>query len=119
MLTAADFDKLGFWEDTTPEENITVYGMDFGTDYIMLTDDLGKTPVDAKKFIVVAAYDEADCFLWGVELKNFAALKELCTQYAPGSAELLQALQAYKLPKNKITNAEGLPSDAKTAALRL
>ena len=87
MLTAADFDQFGFWEDATPEENITVYGMDFGTDYIMLTDDLGKTPLDAKKFIVVAAYDEADCFLWGVELKNFAALKELCAQYAPGSAE--------------------------------
>lgn len=48
MLTAADFDQLGFWEDATPEENITVYGMDFGTDYIMLTDDLGKTPLDAK-----------------------------------------------------------------------
>ena len=85
MLTAADFDQLGFWEDTTPEENITVYGMDFGTDYIMLTD----------------AYDEADCFLWGVELKNFAALKELCAQYAPGSAELFQALKEYKLPKKK------------------
>lgn len=70
MLTAADFDQLGFWEDATPEENITVYGMDFGTDYIMLTDDLGKTPLDAKKFIVVAAYDDADCFLWGVELKT-------------------------------------------------
>lgn len=101
MLTAADFDQLGFWEDATPEESITVYGMDFGTDYIMLTDDLGKTPLDAKKFIVVAAYDEADCFLWGVELKNFAALKELCAQYAPGSAELFQALKDYKLPKKK------------------
>ena len=49
MLTAADFDQLGFWEDSTQEENITVYGMDFGTDYIMLTDDLGKTPLDGKK----------------------------------------------------------------------
>lgn len=57
--------------------------------------------------------------MWGVELKNFAALKELCAQYAPGSAELFQALKEYKLPKNKIANAEGLPSDAKTAALRL
>lgn len=110
MLTAADFDQLGFWEDATPEENITVYGMDFGTDYIMLTDDLGKTPLDAKKFIVVAAYDDADCFLWGVELKNFAALKELCAQYAPGSAELFQALKEYKLPKKKIKqcNTAGL-----------
>ena len=100
MLTAADFDKLGFWEDTTPEANITVYGMDFGTDYIMLTDDLGKTPVDAKQFIVVAAYDDSDCFLWGVELKNFAALKDLCNTYAAGSPELLEALRNYKLPKN-------------------
>lgn len=99
MLTAADFDKLGFWEDETPEENITVYGMDFGTDYIMLTDDLGKTPTDEKKFIVVAAYDDTDCFLWGVELKDFAALKELCSAHAAGSAELLEALRTYKLPK--------------------
>lgn len=101
MLTALDFEKLGFWEDATPEENITVYGMDFGTDYIMLTDDLGNTPVDAKKFIVVAAYNEEDCFLWGVELKNFAALKELCSQHEAGSAELLEALRTYTLPKNK------------------
>ena len=101
MLTALDFEKLGFWEDATPEENITVYGMDFGTDYIMLTDDLGNTPVDAKKFIVVAAYNDEDCFLWGVELKNFAALKELCSQHEAGSAELLEALRTYTLPKNK------------------
>lgn len=99
MLSAKDFEALGFWEDETPEENITVYGMDFGTDYIMLTDDLGKTPLDEKKFIVVAAYDEADCFLWGVELKGFAELKKLCTKHAAGSAELLAALKNYKLPK--------------------
>ncbi len=99
MLSGADFEKLGFWEDSTPEENIIVYGMDFGTDYIMLTDDLGKTPTNEKNFIVVAAYDDADCFLWGVELKNFAALQELCAKYAAGSVELLTALQNYKLPK--------------------
>ncbi len=99
MLTAADFAKLGFWADTTPEENITVYGMDFATEYIMLTNDLGATPIDEKKFIVVAAYDDAGCFLWGVELKNFAALKKLCAQYPAESAELLQALKEYKLPK--------------------
>lgn len=96
MLTAADFEKLGFWEDETPEENITVYGMDFGTDYIMLTDDLGKTPVDPKKFIVVAAYDDADCFLWGVELKNFAALEKLCAEHEAGSPQLLEAMRTYK-----------------------
>lgn len=99
MLTANDFDKLGCWEDMTPEENIKVYGMDFGTDYIMLTDDLGKTPTDEKAFLVVAAYDEGDCFLWGVELKGFAAFKELCEKYGAGSAELLEALRTYKLPK--------------------
>lgn len=99
MLTANDFDKLGCWEDTTPEENIKVYGMDFGTDYIMLTDDLGKTPMDEKAFLVVAAYDESDCFLWGVELKGFAAFKELCAKHGAGSADLLEALRTYKLPK--------------------
>lgn len=99
MLTAKDFEALGFWEDTTPEENITVYGMDFADAYIMLTDDLGKTPLDEHKFIVVAAYDDVDCFLWGVELKNFAALKELCAQHAAGTDELLTALKNYKLPK--------------------
>ena len=96
MLTATDFEKLGFWEDETPEENITVYGMDFGTDYIMLTDDLGKTPVDPKKFIVVAAYDDADCFLWGVELKNFAALEKLCAEHEAGNPQLLEAMRTYK-----------------------
>ena len=101
MLTAADFEKLGFWEDTTPEENITVYGMDFGDDYILLTDEDGKTVLDPKKFIVVAAYDQEDCFLWGVELKDFAALKELCAQFPAGSSELLEALRTYTLPKNK------------------
>lgn len=84
MLTAADFDQLGFWEDATPEENITVYGMDFCTDYIMLTDDLGKTPLDAKKFIVVAAYDDADCFLWGCRAEKLCgtqgAVCSICTR---------------------------------------
>ena len=47
----------------------------------------------------LAAYDDADCFLWGVELKDFAALKELCSAHAAGSAELLEALRNYKLPK--------------------
>jgi hypothetical protein len=30
QLTAEDFAGLGFWEDATPEEQIIVYGMDFG-----------------------------------------------------------------------------------------
>lgn len=99
MLTAADFEKLGFWEDATPEENIAVYGMDFGTDYIMLTDDLGKTPSDPEKSIVAAAYNDAGCFLWGKELKNFAALQALCAAHPAGSVELLQAFGDYTLPK--------------------
>lgn len=98
MLTAADFEKLGFWEDATPEENITVYGMDFGTDYIMLTNDVGQTPTKEKDFIVVAAYNEANYFLWGVELPNFAALQELCAAHKAESQELLNALKEYKLP---------------------
>lgn len=97
QITAADFEKLGFWEDETPEEQITVYGMDFGTDYIMLTDDLGKTPCDSKKSIVVAAYNEDDCFLWGKELKNFAALQALCTAHPANSPELLVALEEYTI----------------------
>lgn len=99
MLTANDFTQLGFWEDTTFEENIPIYGMDFGSDYIIITDDLGKTPLNEKGFLVVAAYDDADCFLWGIELKNFAALKELCTKFQPETTELFTALQDYKLPK--------------------
>lgn len=97
QITAADFEKLGFWEDETPEEQITVYGMDFGTDYIMLTDDLGKTPCDSKKSIVVAAYNEDDCFLWGKELKNFAALQALCAAHPANSPELLVALEEYTI----------------------
>ncbi len=97
QITAADFEKLGFWEDATPEEKITVYGMDFDDAYIMLTDDLGKTPCDSKKSIVVAAYNDDDCFLWGKELKNFEVLKTLCTQYSEGSKELLQALENYTI----------------------
>ena len=96
-ITAADFEKLGFWEDDTPEEKITVYGMDFDDAYIMLTDDLGKTPCDSKKSIVVAAYNDDDCFLWGKELKNFAALQDLCAKHPANSSELLQALEEYTI----------------------
>lgn len=99
MLNALDFEKLGFWEDATPEENIVIYGMDFDNNYVVLTDDLGKTPINENSSIVAAAYNDTDCFLWGVELKNFAALKELCTNYNYGSQELFLALKNYKLPK--------------------
>lgn len=99
QLTAADFAALGFWEDATPEEQIIVYGMDFGDNYILLTDELGRTPTDGSAILVAAAYDSSDCFLWGRELKDFAALKQLCTANAPGSDELFAALENYTLPR--------------------
>lgn len=99
MLSTEDFSRLGFWEDSTPEENITVYGMDFAGKYILLTDDLGKTPAAKENTLIVAAYDDADCFLWGKELKNFAALEELAQRCPPESEELYQALQDYSLPR--------------------
>ena len=99
MLSAEDFARLGFWEDVTPEENITVYGMDFGEKYILLTDGLGKTPIDKKQPLIAAAYDGSDCFLWGKELKNFAALEEIAQRHAPESEELYQALQNYVQPR--------------------
>lgn len=98
MLTGLDFEKLGFWEDTTPEENITIYGMDFANTYIIFTDELGRTPSKKNDYLVVAAYDaNEDCFLWGKELKNFAALEALCKEHQ-GEA-LLAALEAYELPR--------------------
>ena len=39
-ITAADFEKLGFWEDDTPEEKITVYGMDFDDAYSVVISSL-------------------------------------------------------------------------------
>lgn len=99
QLTAADFAALGFWEDATPEEQIIVYGMDFGDNYILLTDELGRTPADGSAILVAAAYDGSDCFLWGRELKDFTALKQLCTANAPGSDELFAALENYTLPR--------------------
>ncbi|MCQ2372583.1 MAG: hypothetical protein MJ050_00725 [Phascolarctobacterium sp.] len=94
MLTAEDFEKLGFWEDTTPEENITIYGMDFDKNYVTLTDVDGKTPVEPKKAIIMAAYDDNSCFLWFREFKNFKALAEVCAQAASASDELFQLFEA-------------------------
>lgn len=99
MLTAKDFEKLNFWEDTTPEENITIYGMDFDNAYIFITDDNGTTPVDSKKSLIVAAYDDANSFLWFNELPNFAALEALCQGMEPSSQELLEAIRTYKASK--------------------
>lgn len=99
LLTAKDFENIGFWEDVTPEEQIVIYGMDFDGCYLVLTDELGKTPADSKGIIVAAVYDNSDCFMWGREIKNFAALKELCTAHPAESPELLQAFEGYRLPK--------------------
>ena len=40
QITAADFEKLGFWEDETPEEKIIVYGMDFDDAYSVVISSL-------------------------------------------------------------------------------
>lgn len=98
-LTAQNFSDLGFWEDVTPEEQITVYGMDFTDCYLILTDELGKTPADDKAILVAAVYDNDDCFLWGKELKNFAALQEICSKHPAESISLLEEIQSYTLPK--------------------
>lgn len=99
MLTAKDFEKINFWEDTTPEENITVYGMDFDEAYIFITDDNGTTPVDPKKSLIVAAYDEANSFLWFNELPNFATLEAICQGKEPASQELFEAIRTYVKPQ--------------------
>ena len=90
---AKEFEQLGCWESATEEENIVIYGMDFEDEkvFIVFTDDMGKTPVDAKD----------DCFYWGKELENFAAWQHMCNEYKPGSSALLHALEVYELPKNK------------------
>ena len=94
MLSAEDFAKLGFWEDNTPEENITIYGMDFAETYVTLTDVEGKTPTEENKGFIMAAYDDNNCFLWFREFKNFKALSEVCTQAASASDELFQLFEA-------------------------
>ena len=95
------FEKLGFWESETEEEHIAIFGMDFPSEqaYIIITDDAGNTPEDEDKPIVVACYSDDDCFKWGKELEDFAALEEIATANQPESKELLEALQNYSLQK--------------------
>ena len=64
---AKEFEQLGCWESATEEENIVIYGMDFEDEkvFIVFTDDMGETPVDAKASLVAACYSEDDCFLLG------------------------------------------------------
>ena len=61
---AKEFEQLGCWESATEEENIVIYGMDFEDEkvFIVFTDDMGKTPVDAKASLVAACYSENDVF---------------------------------------------------------
>ncbi len=95
------FEKLGFWESETEEEHIAIFGMDFPSEqsYIIITDDAGNTPEDENKSIVVACYSDDDCFKWGKELEDFAALEEIATANQPESKELLEVLQNYSLQK--------------------
>lgn len=100
---AKEFEQLGCWESATEEENIVIYGMDFEDEkvFIVFTDDMGKTPVDAKASLVAACYSEDDCFYWGKELENFAPGNICATNTNPALSALLHALEVYELPKNK------------------
>lgn len=93
MLTAKDFEKLGFWEDTTPEENITIYGMDFEKGYVTITDIDGKTPQDPNKALIMAAYDDNSSFLCFTEFKSFKLLAEVCAQAPADSDELFSIFE--------------------------
>ena len=99
-----EFEDLGFWETTTEEDDIVIYGMDFpDTDsYILITDDAGKTVTTHGKVIVVACYDEKECFLWGKEIRDFDALTELVEEFKPETQELLEKIQEYKLPREEL-----------------
>ena len=100
---SAVLDKLGFWESETEEDHITIYGMDFPEDhaYIIVTDEGGNTPEDNRAPLVLACYDENDCFQWSKELKNLFILDELVGINSSGSKELLKAIQNYVSPKKK------------------
>ena len=98
---SSEFEKLGFWESETEEEHITIFGMDFPSaqSYIIITDEAGTTPEHEDKPIVVACYSDDDCFKWGKELEDFAALAAICAANPPESKEMLEALQNYTLTK--------------------
>lgn len=96
-------DKLGFWEAETEDDHITIYGMDFPEThcYILITDDGGNTPEDNRAPLIVACYDENDCFQWGKELKNLFILDEIVGAHTAGSTILLKAIQDYVTPPKK------------------
>ena len=91
MSLQKEFEALGCWSAPTEEEHISVYGLDFDNCYIIFTDLDGKTPV-------AACYDDRDAFMWGKELKDFAALKALRTAHADDEA-FIAAVENYTLPK--------------------
>lgn len=100
-LTENDFEQLGCWQDVTDEENIIVFGMDFPSlnSYFFITDSDGKTPIDSSDFLLIAAYDDNNCFLWGKELLNFEALHTLVAEHSSSTPELFNSIFNYSLPK--------------------
>ena len=87
MSLQKEFEALGCWSAPTEEEHISVYGLDFDNCYIIFTDLDGKTPVD-----------DREAFMWGKELKDFAALKALRAAHADDEA-FIAAVENYTLPK--------------------
>ncbi len=98
MSLQKEFEALGCWNAPTEEENISVYGLDFDDRYIIFTDLDGKTPIDANAPLVTACYDNRDAFMWGKELQNFAALKNLRAANADDN-DFISAIENYTLPK--------------------
>ena len=98
MSLQKEFEALGWWRAPTEEEHISVYGLDFDNCYIIFTDLDGKTPVDAKAPVVAACYDDRDAFMWGKELKDFAALKSLRAAHTDDN-DFIAAVENYTLPK--------------------
>lgn len=98
MSLQKEFEALGCWSAPTEEEHISVYVLDFDNCYIIFTDLDGKTPVDAKAPVVAACYDDRDAFMWGKELKDFAALKTLRSAHADDN-DFIAAVENYTLPK--------------------
>ena len=92
MSLQKEFEALGCWSAPTEEEHISVYGLDFDNCYIIFTD------LDAKAPVVAACYDDRDAFMWGKELKDFAALKALRAAHADDEA-FIAAVENYTLPK--------------------
>jgi len=88
-----EFEALGFTEEMDEFEVIT-YVMDFpGGQYVIVSDDNGKTPVRAKQNLVLACYDGEGRYIWGSECKTFMELEKICAEHKAGSPELQAALK--------------------------